>query len=251
MEVEPGVLNVWILKALMHRGHLFTNAILATLFVYQVDPVLLRVISLGFLHVALSSLEAFVKVAAYDYWRSPCQRGLHCPKHGYWSTSLKVRCYNKGAICFPECQDVFRFDEVSCVAFAVQTSHNKAPTHSTSIFPWYQYEGCRSVNRLNLHETINYWHSERRVLNLNEFFEHLVIEGELVDVVNAGWKASSQILDFRGCSIHHFFYSTLQALGQVNGVWKVERLFFLECFKHWHKLLVLWSSALKNELGQE
>ena len=119
MEVEPGVLNVRILEALMHHGHLLTNAILATLFVYQVDPVLLRVIGLGFLHVALSSLEAFVKVAAYDYWRSPSQRGLHCPKHGYRSTSLKVRGYNKGAICFPECKDVFRFDEVSCVTFAV------------------------------------------------------------------------------------------------------------------------------------
>ena len=72
MEVEPSVLYVRILKTLPHHRHLLSDAILATFFVYQVDPVLFRVIDLGFLHVALSSLEALIKVAAYDYWRSPC-----------------------------------------------------------------------------------------------------------------------------------------------------------------------------------
>ena len=235
----------------MHESHLLSNTILAAFFVYQVDPVLFRVVGLGFLHVALSSLEALIKVAANNYWRSPCQRRLHSPKHGYGTTNLKVRCYNKGAICFPECEDVFCFDKVSCVTFTVQTPHNKAPAHPTSIFPWYQYECCWSVDRLNLHEAINHWHSEGRILNLYEFFEQLVIEGKLVDIVDAGWKASSQILNFRGLSIHHFFNSTLQALSQVNGVWKVERTVFLECFKHRHKLLVLLSSALnKNKLVQ-
>ena len=83
MEVEPGVLYVRIFKALPHHGHLFTDAILATFFVYQVDPVLFRVICLSFLHVALSSLEALIKVAANDYRRCPCHRGLHSPKHWY------------------------------------------------------------------------------------------------------------------------------------------------------------------------
>ena len=161
-----------------------------------------------------------------------------------------MRCYNKGTICFPECEDVFCFDKVSCVTFAVQTSRNKAPTHPTSIFPWYQYKCCWSVDWLNLHEAINHWHSERRILNLYEFFEQLVIEGKLVDIVDAGWKASSQILNFRGLSIHHFFNSTLQALRQVNGVWKVERTVFLECFKHRHKLLVLLSTAYYKETNQ-
>ena len=119
MEVEPNVFDVRVLKALMHGGHLLSNAILASFFVYQVDPVLFRVISLGFLHVALSSLEALIKVVAYHYWRSPRQVGFHCPKHGYGSTNLKVRCYNKGAICFPECDDVFSFDEVSSITFAI------------------------------------------------------------------------------------------------------------------------------------
>ena len=83
MEVEPSVLYVRILKALPHHRHLLSDAILATFFVYQVDPVLFRVISLSFLHVALSSLEALIKVVSNYYRRCPCHCGLHSPKHGY------------------------------------------------------------------------------------------------------------------------------------------------------------------------
>ena len=78
------------------------------------------------------------------------------------------------------------------MAIFVQTSDDEPPAHAPCVFSRDQYEACARINRLNRDKAIDAGHAERGVLHLDELFEHLMIEGELVDVVDTVWEEAEQ-----------------------------------------------------------
>ena len=98
MEVEPHVVNVRISDLLVNLRHFITNALLAALFVDQVNPELLRVVLLRLSDVPLRGLKTLIKVLVDGHGWRPGHSRLHLPDQRDASSNLQVARNRKAAI---------------------------------------------------------------------------------------------------------------------------------------------------------
>ena len=192
MEVEPDIVNIGISYRLVNLSHFIANALLTTLLVDQINPVLLRVIFLCLLDVPLCRLKTLIKVLIDSHGRCPSHRRLHLPYQWDTSPDLQVARNRKAAICLLLRNYVLCLAEICSMAIFIQSANHKSPAHTARILPRNQYKARACINRLNRDKAIDARHAERSVLYLNELFEHLVIEGELMHVVDAVWEEAEQ-----------------------------------------------------------
>ena len=140
MEVEPHIVNVGICDCLVNLRHFITNALLAALFVDQVNPELLRVILLCLSNVLLRGLKALIKVLIDGHGWCPCHSRLHLPDQRDTSPGLQVACNRKAAIWLLLGYYMLRLAEVRRMAFFVQSADHEPPAHSARIFSRNQYK---------------------------------------------------------------------------------------------------------------
>ena len=145
MEVEPHIVNVGICDRLVNLRHFITNALLAALFVDQVNPELLRVILLRLPNVLLRGLKALIKVLIDGHGWRPCHSRLHLPDQWDASPGLQVARNRKAAICLLLSYNMFRLAEVRRMAFFVQATDHEPPAHSARVFSRNQYKARFSV----------------------------------------------------------------------------------------------------------
>ena len=98
MEVEPHIVNVWIVDRLVNLRHFITDTLLTALFVDQVNPELLRVILLRLFDMPLRGLKTLIKVLVDGHGRRPGHGWLHLPDKRDTSPDLQVARNRKAAI---------------------------------------------------------------------------------------------------------------------------------------------------------
>ena len=135
MEVEPHVLDVLVADSLEDSGHLLPYAVLAALFVNQVDPVLSLIVSLGLLDMPLRCLQTLIKVGVRSDGRRPRHIGLHLPDQGDRASDLQVACNLEASILLFVGNDVLGLAEIGSVALFVKTTHDESATHSPRVLP--------------------------------------------------------------------------------------------------------------------
>ena len=130
--------------------------------------------------------------------------------------------------------------EVRRVAFLVQPADHKPSAHSARVLPRNQYKARACIDRFDRNEAVDARYAEGSVLHLNEFFEHLMIEGELMDVVDAVWEEAEQAVCLvAGVLVEQLFERDLQSLGQIETVGEIEGPVFLECLDHIDELFII------------
>ena len=193
MEVEPDVVNVRVVQCLSNLSHLLANSQLTALFVNEIDEVLLLVVDLSLLHVLLCSLERLIKVSVDRHRGSPSHIRLHLPDERNRAADLQVSSKHERAIGLLVCDDVLSLAEIGCVTVTIQTTNDESSAHATCILPGDEDEGSCGVDALDRDEAVNDRNAERRVLHIHKLFEHLVIEGEFVHVVDAVGEEANKI----------------------------------------------------------
>ena len=133
MEVEPNVLDVWIVERLVNLSHLLADSKLAALFVYEVDKILLLIVVLSFLCVLQGCLERLIEVRINCHRWCPGHVWLHLPNQRDRAANLQVRGKHECAILLLVCDDMLSLTEVGSVALAIETSDDEATSHSSGV----------------------------------------------------------------------------------------------------------------------
>lgn len=141
-------------------------------------------------------------------------------------------------------QDVLCLTEVGGITLTIESTNNEATSHTPSVLARDQNKGCRGVNGLNGYEAINDRNSKWRVFDRDELLQHLVVEGELVDVIDAVRVHTKEIRPLTtalasSTAANKFLKRALNALRQIERVAEVEATIVLECLKHRDEFLIL------------
>ena len=70
---------------------------------------------------------------------------------------------------------------------------------------------------MHRNEAIYAWHAERSIFHINELFQHLMIEGKLVYVIDAIWEESEKTVGLFGRVLaDQLFDGNLKSFGQIK-----------------------------------
>ena len=158
-------------------------------------------------------------------------------KDGSWTTNVQERL----------CPTFPMLPKAVCGNCRSSLSSHEPPAHSARVLSRNQYKARACIDRFDRNEAVDARHAEGSVLHLNKFFEHLMIEGELMDVVDAVREEAEQAVSLVAwVLVDQLFQSDLQSLGQIEVVGEIEGSIFLECLDHINEFFII-SRARKND----
>ena len=96
---------------------------------------------------------------------------------------------------------------------------------------------------MNRNKAVDDRHSEWSTLDLDKLLEHLVVESEFMDVVDAVGEDPHEIWAFNWLAIDQLVKCYLNSLSEIKRVREIEAAILLECFQHVDKLTVLVIAA--------
>ena len=144
--------------------------------------------------------------------------------------------------------DMFSSNKISSMTFSIKTPDYEPLSRSSAILSWNKYKIKPVFTHLSsfmVKKSIDYRDFKRRILNEFKFFEEVMIESKLRDIVNAIW-VGIYLICFRILSSLIIFDWILNVIldgfCKVIIVGKVEWLFICNLLYHLNKLFIFLGS---------
>ena len=95
-----------------------------------------------------------------------------------------MRRYGKASIRLFQSHDILCFAEIGSISLFVEASDNEAAAHSPCVLTRYEDEREWCIYALDWNIAVDDGHTEGCIVNVNELFQHLMVEGELMYIVD-------------------------------------------------------------------